>query len=368
MAILNQSKLRPDILALSESRQPVILAGLDDFLQKKENQKLNFDEIWSRNLKGNEYFFKNKKVDDYLFNLLSFDERCFLARALRYATEYSATVDQEKKSVARDVKFEKSVIEGIPVEWQNVRDSHPDRVLLYIHGGGWILGSPKEHRLLSTAIAKNTGIKAISIDYRLAPEYPHPAQREDCVAVYKWLISNYTKPENIIIGGDSAGGHLTLTTLLHLRDNRVPLPAGAVLLSPATDLSMSDESFFNNGETDPILSDIGLFWWLSSYISSYDVKDPSISPLFGDLMGLPPLLFQASSSEMLYSDTTRFVEKAKDTGVDVTMEIWEDMPHVFQSFGLEVLQETQEALDNINKFTHRIFDIFNFNCQSDKTN
>jgi len=355
MTILNKAKLRSDILALSQRQQTQILQGLGEYLQKEENQDMDFAGIMSRVLEGNEYFFKNKKVDDYLRNLLSYDEQCFLARVFRYGAEYLATINQRRMPLSQDVEIEKGEIKGIPVEWQFVPDTHPDRIFLYIHGGGWILGSPQEHRLLSIAIAKEIKLKAVSVDYRLAPENTHPAHLEDCVAVYKWLISNGTKAENIIMGGDSAGGHLTLTTLLYLRDNGLPLPAGAILLAPATDLSLSDESFFNNGETDPVLSDAGLFWWFSSYISSSDAKDPSVSPLFADLKGLPPLLFQVSSCEMLYSDTTRFVEKARDSGVDVTMEVWDDMLHVFQSSGLEELPEAQEALDNIKSFADKVF-------------
>ena len=355
MAILNKTKLRSDVLALYESRQAMILAGIGEFLQKTENQIMNFGEIWNKSLEGNEYFFKNKKIDDYLINLLTFDEQCFLARVLRYAMEYSARVEQENSSITSNVKFEKSSIVGINVEWQIVPEHDPNRVLLFIHGGGFILGSSYTHRLLTTTLANNFRLKTISVNYRLAPENPHPAQLEDCVTAYKWLISSGTEPEDIIICGDSAGGHLTLTTLLHLRDNGLPLPAGAILLSPVTDLTHSEKSFFKNGETDPVLSDIGVFWWDISFVSGSQANDPAVSPLFADLKGLPPLLFQVSSSEMLYSDTTRFVEKAKDSGVDVTMEVWEDMPHVFMNSGLGTLPEAREAINNMSEFTIRIF-------------
>lgn len=329
--------------------------GLNEFLQKEENQTYDFEEIWSRNLGGNAHFFQGKTIDDHLRNLLSFDERCFLARAFRFGAEHLGRINQGRMSFLKEVEIENSEPEGIPVEWQRVDNVHPDRVLLYLHGGGWILGSPQEHRILSVAIAKAIKTKAVSVDYRLAPEHTHPAHLEDCVAIYKWLISNGAKAENIIIGGDSAGGNLALTTLLYLRDNDWPLPAGAVLLSPATDLALSDESFFNNGETDPLLSEVGIYWWLASYIAGSDAKDPSVSPLFADLKGLPPLLFQVSSCEMLYRDTTRFVEKARDAGVDVTMEVWDDMPHVFQASVSEGLLEAQEALAKIKNFAASVF-------------
>lgn len=355
MTILNKAKLRPDILALSERFQHSMLQGLCEFLQKEENQNFDFPEIWGRLLDGNTYFFEQRKIDNHLRNLLSYDERCFLARAFRFGTEYMAKCDQGRMSVMKDVTIEKRILEGIPVEWQIVPHAHPDRVLLYLHGGGWILGSPQEHRLLSIAIAKKIKQTAVSVDYRLAPENSHPAHIEDCVTIYKWLLANGTKAENIIIGGDSAGGYLTLATLLFLRDNALPLPAGAVLLAPATDLSLSDDLFFKNGETDPLLSDVGIFWWIASYLNGNDAKDPSVSPLFADLKGLPPLLFHVSECEMLYSDTTRLVEKARDAGVDVTIEVWDDMLHVFQAAGYGELAEAREALIKIKSFADNVF-------------
>jgi len=228
---------------------------------------------------------------------------------------------------------------------------------LYIHGGGWVLGSPISHRGLNSNIAKATGVKILSIDYRLAPEHPFPAPLEDCVDAYKWLLSNGFKSDHIIIAGDSAGGNLTLTTLLKLRDQGIDLPAGAVCLSPATDLTLSDDSYFENAETDPILADIGVFWWMVVYLAGEDPRNPYISPLFADLKGLPPILIQVSSCEMLYSDATRFVEKAKKAGTNAILQSWDEMTHVFQGTRFELLPEAEDAISKIADFTNQLFKI-----------
>ncbi|MBY9016965.1 MAG: alpha/beta hydrolase [Candidatus Lokiarchaeota archaeon] len=228
-------------------------------------------------------------------------------------------------------------------------------MVLYLHGGGWILGSPLTCRRVTSAIAKATSIKILSIDYRLAPEHPFPIPLEDCVNAYKWLLSNGFKNDHIIIAGDSAGGNLTLTTLLKLRDQGIDLPAGAICLSPATDCTLADESYFKNAETDPILADIGIFWWIVAYIAGDDPSNPYISPLFGDLKGLPPILIQASTCEMLYSDATRFVEKAKKAGVTAILQSWDDMTHVFQELQNERIPEAKDAISKIADFTNHLF-------------
>ena len=193
------------------------------------------------------------------------------------------------------------------------------------------------------------------VDYGFSkPEHPYPAAVEDCASMYNWLLSNGIKPEDIIIAGDSAGGNLALATLIKLRNDGIPLPAGAILISPATDNSFADESYFKNGETDPILADLGVYWWISAYLAGANPRDPLISPLYADLKGLPPLLLQASTCEMLYSDSKRFFERAKEAGVDVKLQTWDDMVHVFQGFGLNDLAEAKEAIKNIGEFVRNI--------------
>ena len=165
------------------------------------------------------------------------------------------------------------------------------------------------------------------------------------------------KHDHIIIAGDSAGGNLTLTTLLKLRDQGIDLPAGAICISPATDLTLADNSFFKNAETDPTMADLGVFWWLVAYISGENPRNPYISPLFADLKGLPPILLQASSCEILYSDATRFVEKAKKAGTNAILQTWDDMTHVFQGLRYELIPEVKDAINKIADFTNQLFKI-----------
>jgi acetyl esterase/lipase len=353
MPILNRSKIRPDVLELTDELRNNQLTGISEFLQHKENQNVDFETLWNKVMDGNALFFKNKGTSEELMGLVTQKEMLFLAKLHRFTSHYIADIRQKKYPIPEDVKIESIHAGGVTAERQTVPDVIAGRVLLYFHGGGWILGSPNSHRLLTIALGKATKMQVVSLNYRLAPEHPHPAPLEDCVGAYNWLLSTGIKPENIIIAGDSAGGSLTLTTLLKLRDDGISLPAGAICLSPSTDISIHDNSYFENGETDPILADIGLFWWTIAYLAGKDPGSSQVSPLFADLEGLPPLLLQVSTCEMLYCDSTRFVDKAMAAGVDVTLETWDDMLHVFPFFGLHELPETKEAIAKIGEFARK---------------
>ena len=360
MPILNRSKIRSDVLKLYDDVFKEQMKGIIEFINREENKEFNFLTLFKKVMDANGLFFKREKSVEELNNLLTEKEKLFMAKLLRHVFEHGATIAQEKHPIPDDVKIEKINVNGIPAEWQIVPGADKSRVLLYFHGGGWIMGSPNTCRLLTTELAKATKMYVLSVDYRLAPEHPFPAALEDCVAVYKWLLSNDIKSKNIIISGDSAGGNLTLSTLIKLRDDEIPLPAGAIPISPATDLSYAqdisrlDDLFIKNGETDPILADLGIYWWPYVYSTGKNSRDPLISPVFGDLTGLPPILIQASSCEVLYNEIKCFFEKAKEAGVDVELQIWDDMVHVFQGFGLHVLPEAEEAIKKISQFVQNL--------------
>ncbi len=184
----------------------------------------------------------------------------------------------------------------------------------------------------------------------LAPEHPFPAGLDDCVTSFNWLLSCGFKSQNIIVAGDSAGGYFALSTLIKLRNNGITLPAGAVCLSPATDLALTSDSYFKNAPTDPVLADLGIFWWAESYLAGVDPI--RVSPVNADLTGLPPILIQASTSEMLFDDSTRFVERAKAAGVDITLQSWHDTLHVFHAYELP---ESKEAINKIGEFVKKQF-------------
>ncbi|MBT4266429.1 MAG: alpha/beta hydrolase [Deltaproteobacteria bacterium] len=350
MTIHNPSKIPAKVMQVMTNRLDERAQGVTDFLGKSENSHVDFPALWDRVVAGNERFFKNQSIDESLAGQLTREEMLFLARMLRFSTEYVADQNQKRHPISPDIIIEQTVADGVSVEWQTVPGADEDRVLLYLHGGGWLLGSPNDRRLLTTALGRETGMRILSVDYRMAPEHPHPAPLEDCTAVYQWLLSEGIKSENIFIGGDSAGGHLTLTTMINLRTQGISLPAGGILIAPATDLALSDPRYFQNGETDPVLADVGLFWWLLSFLSGADTRDPLVSPLYDTLEGLPPLLFQVSSSEMLYSDSIRCAEKAEKAGGDVILQTWEDTLHVFQAFGLFDLPEARDAITKIGNF------------------
>jgi monoterpene epsilon-lactone hydrolase len=354
MPILNKKKLRPDVLKFLNNSQKLQMEGVLKFVKENPDDNIDFPKLWANVQKVNEQVMKKEIDEDEASKILTMDEMNYLGKMLRFMFEFTSNYNQKQFPVPDNVKIESVNARGVPAEWQLVPNASEEKIIFYLHGGGFLMGSPNSHRLLSVAIGEATKMRVLSIDYSLAPEHPFPAPLEDCVTAYKWLLSIGIKPKNIIIGGDSAGGNLTLSTLLKLKNDGIKLPAGAFCLSAFVDHTISGESFFENAETDPILADIGIFWWDTAYAGDIDKRDPLLSPIFGDLKGLPPILLQASTSEMLYSDSVRFFDKAKAAGVDATLQTWDDMTHVFQGFGLRDFPEAKEAITKIGEFTRKI--------------
>jgi monoterpene epsilon-lactone hydrolase len=241
---------------------------------------------------------------------------------------------------------EKVMIGAIPAEWVSTPASDPDRMILYLHGGGYSIGSCNTHRGLAAQLSAAIGARALVIEYRLAPEYPFPAGLDDATAAYRWLLKGGASPARTVIAGDSAGGGLTLATLLALRDAGDPLPAAAVLFSPWTDLAATGESMVTRAEVDPMLSGASLTDSIRWYIGERDPRTAQISPLYADLRGLPPLFIQVGDNEVLLDDSTRLAERARAAGVEVDLDIWEGMWHVFQMSAAQV-PESRQALDKV---------------------
>jgi monoterpene epsilon-lactone hydrolase len=354
MPVLIKKKLRPDVRKLCEEIEKLQLKGAITYLSNLKNTEIDFMKLWQRVLKINEQVYR-KEIDlEESTKLLTKEEMLFLSKVLHAMFEFMSEQDQKNSPIPDNVKVKGIDAGGVPAEWQLAPNASRDKVILYFHGGGFILGSPNSHRLFTVTLGSETKMRVLSVDYRLAPEHQFPASLEDCVTAYKWLLSEGFDPKKIIIMGDSAGGNLTLITLLKLKEENLPLPAGAICLSPVTDWNFADESFWKNAETDPILADAGSFWWYYAYAGDSDKNNPYLSPIYGNMEKLPPLLLQASKSEMLYSDSKRFVEKAKSAGVDATLQVWDDMPHVFQSFGLNILPESKEAIEEIKNFVKKV--------------
>ena len=248
-----------------------------------------------------------------------------------------------------DVKVNRVSAGGVPAEWIAYEGNPPNAALLYLHGGGYVQGSMRSHRSTISWIGKAAGICALGLEYRLAPESQFPAAVEDSVAAYSWLLSTGHLPSKMAIAGDSAGGGLTLSTLIALRYYGLPMPAAGVCISPWTDLTQSGDSMKTNAESDPTVGKERLDDMAGLYYGSANPEAPLASPLFADLTGLPPLLVQVGSIETLLDDSTRLVEKAKASGVDATLEVWDDMPHVWHNWA-PVLPEAQQAVDSIGEF------------------
>lgn len=237
---------------------------------------------------------------------------------------------------------------GMPGAWIKHRDGDPRRVLLYLHGGGYTLGSHVTHKAITSHLAAATRACVLATDYRLAPEHPYPAGLNDVLAAYRYLLDRFD-PQHIAIGGDSAGGGLTLCTALALREANLPQPAALILISPWTDLSLSGDTVRSMAQVDPVLS---LDWGqraARAYRGTLAATDPRVSPLFADLAGLPPMLIQVGSDEILLSDSQRLAERARAAGVDVRLEVEDGLWHDFQLHA-GLLRASDAAIQRVADF------------------
>ena len=254
--------------------------------------------------------------------------------------------------LADDVKYERVNASGVPCEWISTPGAAEDRVVLYIHGGAYITCSVSTHREMVSRISRASGARVLSVDYRLAPEHPFPAAVEDCTAAYRWLLSNGVNPAKMAVAGDSAGGGLTLATLVAMRDAGQPMPAAAVCFSPWVDLEALGDSMETKAELDPLVQREPLLFMAGMYIADGDPRNPLAAPLYADLHGLPPMLIHVGTSETLLDDSTRITERLKGAGVDVTLDVWDDMVHVWQMFAA-ILPEAQQSLEGAGEFIRK---------------
>jgi len=352
MPVAKLEKFREDVRKLLENNLELQIKINLEYVMKKAPE---IQTIWPKVATNNEKLFKGEVTRRELWTAISKKEMVTLAGMLRNMFDEMATIGMKHNPLPADLQVAQVDADGVSAEWQIVSGAAADRVLLYFHGGGFVLGSAYGYRPLTVALGRVMKMRVLSVNYRLAPEHPFPAGLQDCTKAYQLLLRQGFKPSNIIIAGDSAGGNLTLTTILNLREERIPLPRGAVCFSPSTTFDTFDPS---HGETDPILADVGIFWWMPAYLgveNPADTKNPLVSPLFGDLQGFPPLLVQATPCELLFEPARQFVEKAKAAGVDATLQIWEGMIHVWQYFGLGVFPETQEAIDKVGEWVRKLY-------------
>jgi acetyl esterase/lipase len=288
------------------------------------------------------------------------------AKAVRAVTgAWFKTVNAEKANVQRvrrmwhflanvlwtasGVDVRKQVVAGMTSEWLTPQAPARGKVILYLHGGAYIMGNFATHRQVVSYIARACRVRALLAEYRLAPEHPFPAAVEDALSVYRALREDGYAPGDIVIAGDSAGGGLTMALLLSLRDAGEPMPSAAVLFSPWLDLTGSGESMRTRADRDPWFKPSELSLMARYYCDESEFEHPLVSPVFADVAGLPPIYIQVGDDEILLSDSTRIAEKIEEAGGEVMLEIWPEMWHVFQVF-VHQMPESREAIRKVAPF------------------
>jgi acetyl esterase/lipase len=252
----------------------------------------------------------------------------------------------------RGIRWETGQVGGIAGEWITPPNAAKNHVLLYLHGGGYVVKTPHVHRVLVGRLTRAAGMRAFMADYRLAPEHPFPAAVHDAVASYRGLLAQGFAPSQLVIAGDSAGGGLAAALLIHLRDCGEPMPAAAGIMSGLLDCTFSDPAVTAYAQRDPFLRLADVRKWARHYAGAEDPAHPLISPVFADQHGLPPLLIYAGDQECLYPDAVRFAAQAEAAGVDVTLRIWAGMLHAFPVFA-GFVPEGRHAIAEMGAFLCR---------------
>lgn len=263
--------------------------------------------------------------------------------ALRQRAEKSA---RGLGKVPAGLEVTAAPVPGLSAKWIRPSAASKDRAMLYFHGGGYVMGSSRSHRGIVAKFVAGSGIGALVFDYRLAPEHPFPAALDDSLTAYRWLLAQGFSPAHIVFTGDSAGAGLCLAALLAIRDNELPLPAAAALLSPWTDLKCTGSTY---GRRDPLAPDGSWQVYSTYYAGDNDPALPLISPLYGDLAGLPPLLIYVGEEETMLDDSVRFAEKARAAGVEVTLHVGKGMVHCYPALS-PLFPEAKVAMEDICAF------------------
>ena len=238
---------------------------------------------------------------------------------------------------------------GVTAEWVTAEGAAESRVVLYLHGGGYIIGSPRTHRPLMAELSQAAGARVLGLDYRLAPEHRFPAPVEDSVSAYKWLLREGYDPAGISVAGDSAGGGLTIAMMVQARYLGLPLPGASVCISPWVDMEGLGDSMGTRAAADPMVGRDSLMVSAKTYLGGSDPKAPLAAPLYADLRGLPPTLIQVGDAEVLLDDSTRLAGIAREAGVDVQLDVWDDMIHVWHLFA-PILPEGKRAIKQAGDF------------------
>jgi len=253
------------------------------------------------------------------------------------------------KQMNKRLPVERFDIEGLPAAWIRPEGADEKKIVIHLHGGGYVTGYVDSHLMMCVPMAKTLQRKMLMPEYRLAPANPFPAALEDALKAYRWLLAQGTDPRDIVLSGDSAGGGLALATALALRDAGDPLPAALICVSPWADLTHKGKSHITNAKSETILRMDMLSTWALLYTDASNLTNPLVSPVYADLRGLPPLLIQVGRDEILLDDSITLAEKAKSAGVDVTLRIWDDMWHAWPVLG-ELIPESGMAFEEMKEF------------------
>jgi monoterpene epsilon-lactone hydrolase len=248
-----------------------------------------------------------------------------------------------------DVTVTAAELGGVPTAEIAVDGIEPRHIVLYFHGGVYVMGDAALAADLASQVGRRTDAKVISVDYRLAPEHPYPAAVDDALAAYEALLDNGNAPSDIVLAGESAGGALAVATLVNARDHELPLPAAAFVMSPYADLTLAGTTMETKSEVDPLMSREALQPRVADYTAGQDAALGLISPIFADLSGLPPLIIQAGTHEVLLDDAVRLARQAATADVEVTLDVTPRVPHVFQAYH-PILDEAVAALDRAGQF------------------
>ncbi len=276
----------------------------------------------------------------------------------READESQGATEGRRRSFERMVdefsidvpaRYSRSNAGGVTAEWVTAEKASDSRVVLYLHGGGYIIGSPRTHRPLMAELSQASKGRVLGLDYRLAPEHPFPAPVEDSVAAYRWLLKEGYDPARIAVAGDSAGGGLTVAMMVQARYLGLPMPGAAVCISPWVDMEGLGESMETRAAADPMVGKENLLISAKTYLGGSDPRAPLAAPLYADLRGLPPTLIQVGDAEVLLDDSTRLAGIAREAGVEVKMDVWDDMIHVWHLFA-PILPEGKQAIAQAGEF------------------
>ncbi|MBP6208218.1 MAG: alpha/beta hydrolase [Anaerolineales bacterium] len=257
-------------------------------------------------------------------------------------------------AVPETVKVETVEADGIQAEWLTPHNANPAHAILFFHGGGYVTGSIADHRMMCGLLAEATNTKVLIPEYRLAPEHPFPAAVDDALKVYHWLLKQGFSSEKIIFAGDSAGGGLSLAAALALKEKSGSLPAAILCLSPWADLTLKGGSHATRAKAEVILKTETLREWALCYTDESNLSNPLVSPVFGDFQGFPPIFIQVGSDEVLLDDALMAAEKARSAGVNVSLNVWDGMWHVWQALG-NLLPENKKTFEEIAQFVKYIF-------------